>query len=901
MTLVGKTIGHIRIIDVLGSGGMGDVYVGIDDTLKRKVAVKAIRAKSRLDPQAKARFLREARVLSQLKHPNICQIHDYIEGETSDFLVLEFIDGKSLRQVIRNGLEKSQKLRISEQIAQVLVVAHEKGVVHRDLKPSNVMLTENNEVKVLDFGLARFIKSEEKGSGSKSASEDLISEIVSDITPDFPDLTITLPLKPQDKDRVSPLLEIPAESFKTKHGTVMGTPLYMSPEQARGASITAASDMYSFGLLLQELFTGQEPYDVTDDASQIIEKAKKAETKPFFGLSSDLTALINRLKSLVPTARPSAVETADKLHQIKEKPKKRLRNGIITAVVTVFVLMGLKYTMDLRQERRFALQARDEATNVVKFIVDLFEVSDPGEARGNTITAREILNKGAKEIEQGLQEQPLTRARLMDTIGTVYMKLGLFSDADALLRRALELREELLDANDPQVAESLASLSLLLEQRGDFKEAEQIAVRALDIRERTLPPDHPDIATSLHGLALIYYRQVKLKEAEHLYKRSLELREKVFGSNHPEVAECLNDLGVLYYTQGRYEEAEKYYRQALAIRESVLGPDHPEVGSSLNGLASLYLRQQRFDEAEPLYKRALNIREKTLGPVHPDVATCLNNIAILFYYKGDLTEAEKYYLQALNIRRQSLVDNHPDIAQSLMNLAILYHQMGNLEKSKSFYGQSLNVLEKAYGQDNSEVAFLLTNIALLYIEMEDYIDAERLVKRALKIMEEAFGQNHLQVIKSLDILGYLYASAERYDEAEQVYTRVLTIKENELGPEHIDLVDVLNALGHVLNKKRRYSQAEEYLLRALEICEKKPDADPNAYATCLHNLGGLNFYGLRRYDKAETFYKRALVLEEKIYAPESEDLRGTIKEYAALLRFLNREKEAEALEKKLKP
>lgn len=904
MSLLGKTIGHIRIVDVLGSGGMGDVYEGIDETLERKVAVKAIRAKSRLDPQAKTRFLREARVLSQLEHPNICQIYDYIEGDDSDFLVLEFIEGQSLRIALREHLEKSQKLKIAEQIAAVLVVAHEKGVVHRDLKPSNVMLTKNNAVKVLDFGLARFSRLEGKTTSLKDDTlyestehvQERIPQVKKEKALESADLTLTVPRALPHEEPISTAPEIPAESFHTKHGTVMGTPLYMSPEQARGEAVSAASDMYSFGLLLQQLFTGLEPYEDTDEASTILDKAMKAETRPVSGVSSDLTALINRLKSAIPTARPSATETAGRLRQIREKPKKRIRNSIISVIVMAFMLSGLKYTMDLRQERRLALQARDEATNVVKFLIDLFKVSDPGEARGNTITAREILSKGAKEIEQELQEQPLTRARLMDTIGTVYMKLGLYEDSESLLRRALQIREELLDDKDTQVAESLVSLSLLLEQRGDFEEAEKIAIRALDIRERTLPPDHPDIAASLHGLALIYYRQVKLKESEPLYKRSLEIRKKVFGSNHPAVAESLNDLGVLYYAQGQYDEAEKCYQQALAIRESVLGPDHPEVGQSLNGLASLYLTQHRFDETEPLYRRALAIREKTLGSFHPDVATCLNNIAILFYYKGSFSEAEKYYMQALKIRQQSLVENHPDIAQSLTNLAILYQQMGDLEKSKFFYEQSLTVMEKAYGQDNPDVAKSLNNFALLYIEMGDYNNAEKLLKRALKIMEESFGPNHIQVIKSLDYLGYLYSSTEQYNKAEQAYTRSLIIKENELGPEHSDLADILNGLGHVLNKKLQYAKAEEHLLRALDICEKNPGVNPYAMADSLHNLGALYFRGLGENEKAEVYFKRALALEEEVYGEDSEEMKETIGDYADLLRVLGRTDEAEALE-----
>jgi serine/threonine protein kinase/tetratricopeptide (TPR) repeat protein len=898
-----------KIIDELGSGGMGVVYRAEQkEPVKRTVALKVI--KLGMDTkEVVARFETEKQALAVMKHANIAKVLD--AGATKSgrpFFVMELVSGIPITEYCdKHKLTTKERLELFIPVCEAVQHAHQKGVIHRDLKPSNVLIevSEGKPVpKIIDFGIAK-------------ATEHRLTE----------------------------------RTLFTERGQLIGTPEYMSPEQAEMAEldIDTRTDIYSLGMMLYELLVGVLPFDpralrsagfseiqriireeepprastrlsdLGDTQNSIAEQRRTDVTSLYKQLKGDLDWITMKAMEKDRTRRYSTASdlAADITRHLKKepiiaRPPSRIYNvgkfirrhkwgvAMATLLTLAIVIGGATATIGFVRSTKAERLARQEAQTAIQvsnFLVDLFNVSDPGEARGKTITALEILNKGAKEIEQGLKEQPSIRARLMDTIGTVYMKLGLYTDADALLRRALELREELLDANDPQVAESLASLSLLLEQRGDFKEAEQIAARALDIRERTLPPDHPDIASSLHGLALIYYRQVKLKEAEHLYKRSLEIREKVFGYNHPEVAESLNDLGVLYYTQGRYEEAEKYYQQALAIRESVLGPDHPEVGRSLNGLASLYLRQQRFDETEPLYRRALSIREKSLGPVHPDVATCLNNIAILFYYRGDLTKAEKYYQQALNIRRQSLVENHPDIAVSLMNLAILYQEMGNLEESKSFYEQALTVMEKAYGQDNSEVAFLLTNIALLNIEMEDYIDAEKLLKRALEIMEEAFGPNHLQVIKCLDILGYCYSSTEKYNEAEQVYIRVLTIRENELGPEHIDLVDALNGLGHVLNKRLKYTQAEEYLLRGLEICEKNPDADPNANATCLHNLGALNFYGLRRYDIAEGFFKRALALEKKIYAPDNEDLRETIKEYAALLRFLNREKEAEALEK----
>ncbi|MFZ2055103.1 MAG: serine/threonine-protein kinase [Candidatus Aminicenantales bacterium] len=899
MNIVGTTIGHIRILGRLGEGGMGEVYMGFDDKLERKVAVKAIGARFLQDPQAKSRFLREARVLSQLEHPQICQIYDHIEGGDTDYLVLEFIDGKSLRDRISGGIDKQLKLKIAEQIAQVLVAAHEKGIIHRDLKPSNVMVTDKNEVKVLDFGLARFVKTMREYRVSERRGEIPPPQPPTDVQANQKEVTLTR-LPPDDKSRPVPG-QPPLVHLKTIAGTVMGTPLYMSPEQARGEAASAASDMYSFGLLLQQLFTGKAPYDETVDQTTILNKAMKAETVPVSGISADLTGLINRLKSGVPTARPSAPEALEKIRRIREKPKRITRNLIIATVAAVFVLFGFKYTLDLRRERTLALQARDEATNVANFLVDLFKVSDPGEARGNTVTAREILDKGAKKIEQGLEQHPLTKARLMDTIGIVYRQLGLYQESEPLVKKALTIRKNQLEADDLQVAQSLMNLALLLERQGKYPETIESAQRGLEIQKKKLGSDHPDVAASLHLIGRIYHRQVNFTEAESFYKKALEIREKALGPNHPDVAESLNDLGALYYVQSQFDKAEQCYKRALEIRESVLGADHPDVGDTLNSLAGLYLWLGRYDEAEPLYQRSLAIRLKTLGPDHPAVANSYNNIAILHNYRKNYAEAEKYYQKALEIRKKTLREDHPDIAGSLEDLASLYQVTGRITEAETMYQQALLMLEKAYGSANPELASVLQNLALIYIDRDQYGKAEENLKRALDIMKKAFGAEHIRVAQSLGNLGYLYLKTERYNESEKQYESAITILEKEVGPEDSEIAEYLSGLGRVCFKTGRYDEAEQHLKRGLAICDKKNEKpDPEVKAEILSNLGCLYYRGLGRYEEAESSFQNAMEIIEKDLNMRFPEAGETMKEYADLLRRLGRNKEAAGVEARIK-
>jgi tetratricopeptide (TPR) repeat protein/tRNA A-37 threonylcarbamoyl transferase component Bud32 len=701
--LLGTRISHYRIIDFLSKGGMGEVYVGFDEKLNRRVVMKSIRAEHRLIAEAKTRFLREARILSKLANPNICQIFDYIEGDTADFLVLELIPGRSLAEAITDRMEYREKLRIARQIAAVLVATHAQGIIHRDLKPDNIMLTDKGQVKVLDFGLSRSQKDEITMKLIVSASGQFRSlSSVEDRAEPVQDAGQAGPSRDRDK--------------LTEVGMVMGTLQYMSPEQARGGEATTASDLYSFGLMLQELFTGNPAYDRVEDFEALQRLVISGKTRAVAGIDAGLAALIERLKSMAPAARPTAVDVAERLDWIHDKPARRRKKTLLAAGIAALVIFAAAMAVQTRRAVRAEKSAEAEAMTakqVSTFLADLFKVSDPNEGKGGDITVRKILDEGARRIAAELSGQPLIQARLMDTMGIVHINLGLYRKAEELLRKALQLRRSRLSPNHPDVLASTCNLALAYQNQGRYVEAEPLLRRALTAREKALDPDHPDIASSLNSLATLFRDQGKLDDAEPLYRRSLAIREKALEPDHLEVANTLNNLAILFKERGGYGEAEPLYRRSLAIREKALGPDHPDVASSLNNLAELLREKERYAEAEPLYRRSLGIWEKVLGPDHPDVAMGVNNLAILFRRQGKFAEAETFYRRSLRIRENSLGGEHPDVAASLNNLANLYNDQGKHAAAEPLLRRSLEILTKVLGAEHPNVAVNLYNLACL--------------------------------------------------------------------------------------------------------------------------------------------------------------------------------------------
>jgi tetratricopeptide (TPR) repeat protein/tRNA A-37 threonylcarbamoyl transferase component Bud32 len=630
-------VSHYRVLHSLGEGGMGEVFAGLDETLKRRVALKAIRADHRLNPEAKARFLREARILSQLDHPHICRVFDYIEDADNDWLVLELIEGQSLKTALAHALHPRVKLRIAEQIASVLVVTHASGIVHRDLKPGNVMLTRDNDVKVLDFGLA--------SSGTPKARDDLRLSP----PPELIESTKGHDVAGLDLTRTSSSPAAASRSisrdefsrFETSGGSVMGTLAYMSPEQSRGEAATPASDMFSLGLVLQELFTGHHPYSLDLDTDTLIDRVRNGLTDPPAGVTADLARLMKRLTTPVPVQRPTAAQAAERLRWIREKPRRRMRAGLAAAAVIIAALGAAKYIADLGVERTLALAARDDANRrreqaegLIGFMLgDLRKKLEPvGRLEILNDVGNRAMDYFAAVPESTLSERELLRrSTALYQIGTVRIAQGRLEEATKPLEASRSLAAALVERK-PNDLERLYELG-----QSEFwvgyvhwrrRHLDQALARFnayVDISERLVAaaPQNGDyqleLSSANSNIASVLEERGDLAGALERFKASLRidrsLLEKTPDDNtlRRSLAASHNSIGVVLKAQGKLADALEHHQAELSLQEELVRrqPDDARwrqfLGVAHNYVGGILEARGQMSDARAHYEQAIAI------------------------------------------------------------------------------------------------------------------------------------------------------------------------------------------------------------------------------------------------------------------------------------------------------
>lgn len=741
-----STLGEIiseryKLLEELGKGGMGVVYKAEQiKPIKRQVALKII--KLGMDThQVVARFEAERQALAVMDHPNIAKVFD--AGATEQgrpYIVMELVHGVPINTYCdKHKLSTKERLYLFLPVCQAVQHAHQKGVIHRDLKPSNILVAiqEDQPVpKVIDFGIA-------KATG-KSLTE---------------------------------------RTLYTEKGQLIGTPEYMSPEQAEMSEldIDTRTDIYSLGVILYELLAGVLPFDpetlraaslaeiqriirekeppkistrlsslgdtgpiiadfrntdpgslhreLKGDLDWITMKAMAKDRVHRYASASELDADLMRYLNHDPVAAgpPSVVYRA-------KKYVKRHKLGVAAAAfISLALIAGIIGTgIGLLKATKAEKKAREEAQiaqQVSNFLVELFRVSDPGEARGNTITAREILEKGAAAVEKDLAAQPRIQSRLMQTIGTVYRNLGLYSQAEPVLEKTLAIKRDVYGEEHFEVAAALHSLAILYDTQGKYQEAVSFFQQSLAIKEKVFGPDHPEVAKSLNSIAVVFYNQGKYDEAEPFFRQALAVKEKTLGPDSAEVGNSLTNLGIMLHRLGRLEEAEPICIRALELSEKLNGSDHPDVAAALNNLGSVYEDMQRQGEAEPLYERSLAIWEKSLGPEHTDVGIALHNLANLYRNQGKYAQAEQHYIRSQAIFKKAFGNDHPYVAYSFREQANLFREKGEYAKAEGLYKQALIIFEAKLGPEHPNVAETLHNYALLLRKVDRIQEAEKLEAR----------------------------------------------------------------------------------------------------------------------------------------------------------------------------
>ncbi|HPF26371.1 MAG TPA: serine/threonine-protein kinase [Steroidobacteraceae bacterium] len=831
----GQLVGVWRVLSELGRGGMGVVYLAerFDGTYEQQVALKVIRG-GLFAALNTARFLRERRILGRLRHPNIARLLD--AGSTSDglpYLVMELISGEPITVwANKQQLDTDARLRLILQVCEALQHAHRNLVVHRDLKPGNILVTDEGDVRLLDFGVAHLL------AGPEEDGQAL-----------------------------------------TRSGYLPMTPEYAAPEQLEGHGITTATDVFSLGTILFELLTNRRPRERVGDSPADLVRALQTEiAAPSKApgltdaqrrqLRGDLDAIVQRATAADPERRYASIaDFADDIrrfrkHQpIEARPdtfryrtgkylrRHRVGAAALAAVVAAIAIGG---AATVWQAREATAQAH-KAEAVKDFVLGLFEGADPSRALGQELTAQRLVDDGAARIQTELIGEPEVRAEILTFLADMYDRMDQDERAIELIEQAIAVQGDTADLKHAQTllvkgriligksedasgvaalqrampilrannalldtAEAMDVLSISSNRNGDVAGAIRLTEGALALRVAELGEYDPLVATSYNNLGVLARAQGNYAGSREHHQRALEIRRRTLPGNHPQIAVSLNNLGALDVSEGHYASASDYFAASLDVNRQVNGPTHHDTIAALNNFGYMQMRLGNLAAAEKAFSDVYGYWVAQGKSDHPNALVTRVNIATLWRVSGDIGRAMQEYRQLQVQLTEKLGADHPFVAATLHHQARCLLELGRLAEARTLVAQALALREKAVGRDHPDNAELLRDQAVIALLESGPTAARPLAERAMSMQRSKLPANHPSIAMTEVVLGRITAAEGNASDAVRVQRDALRRLEAVFPAQSPERVEAALELSRSLVADGKGRDAEPYLRSARE-------------------------------------------------------------------------------------
>jgi eukaryotic-like serine/threonine-protein kinase len=762
-----SAVGRYRILRLLGEGGMGAVYEAEQDLPQRTVALKVIRA-GYASGEMLRRFETETQALGRLQHPGIAQIFDAGTAETAfgrqPYIAMELVHGQTLLEYCESHrLSIRQRLELVAKICDAVQHAHQRGLIHRDLKPANILVGEDGQPKILDFGVARLTDSDAQATR------------------------------------------------QTNIGELIGTLAYMSPEQVSGdpGDIDTRSDVYALGVILYQILAGKAPYAIGRQIHEAVQAIREAEPTALSSVNrlfrGDIETIVGKALEKDKNRRYASATGlgADIRRYLNHEPISarppsttyqigkfaRRNKALVSGVAAVFIVLVAGVIASTREAvlARRAEKKAQQQTAIAQAVNDFLQNDLLGQASAYNqakpdpnITVRTVLDRAAQNVQGKFKAQPAVEGAIRDTIGRTYTDLGLYPQARQQLVEALRLETTVQGPRSATTVQTMLNLEDAEEAAGSYSDAEAHAREALQTSLRELGADSATIILAMNRLTSVLDREGRDAEADPLAREAVTLSRSKLGEDNRNTLNSMHYLANVDYSEGKYQEDEDLNQQILSRQQRLLGPEHPDTLSTMNDLAAVYGAEQKYQQAAAMDQQLLASRRRVLGPEHPDTLDMMVNYGYDLRGEKKFEEARTLDEQTLAIQKRVLGPGHPLTLRSMHNLAADIRMVGKLAEAEALDRQTLGIQQRVLGPENPDTLWSIDSLAWDLRAQGHYEQAAVLDRQALDLRRKVLGPGNPLTRQSMKELSMDDTALGRSGEMLAVYRQALQAQPNDL-------------------------------------------------------------------------------------------------------------------------